>query len=73
MDFVHDQLFDGRPFRILTLGDQFSRKVPLLEPRFSFRGSDVVELLDELVAETGTPLSITVDHGTESISKALEE
>ena len=25
MDFVHDQLFDGRPFRMLTVVDQFSR------------------------------------------------
>jgi putative transposase len=73
MDFVHDQLFDGRRFRVLTVVDQFSRKSPLLEGRFSFRGSDVVELLEELVAEIGTPLSITVDHGTEFTSKALEE
>jgi putative transposase len=34
MDFVHDELFDGRPFRMLTLIDQFSRQSPLIEPRF---------------------------------------
>ncbi len=26
MAFVHDQLFDGRPFRVLTVVDQFSRQ-----------------------------------------------
>ena len=31
MDFVHDALADGRPFRILTLVDQWSRHSPLLE------------------------------------------
>jgi len=29
--------------------------------------------LDRIVAQTGTPQSITVDHGTEFTSKALEE
>lgn len=43
MDFVHDQLIDGRPFRMLTVIDQFSRLLPLVEPRFSFSGADVAE------------------------------
>ena len=30
MDFVHDALADGRPFRILTVVDQWSRQSPLL-------------------------------------------
>jgi hypothetical protein len=34
MDFVHDQLFDGRPFRILTVVDQLSRESPLIEVEF---------------------------------------
>jgi putative transposase len=73
MDFMHDQLFDGRPFRILTVVDQFSRQSPALEPRFSFSGRDVVTVLDRIIEHTGTPVSITVDHGTEFTSKALEE
>jgi putative transposase len=73
MDFVHDQLFDGRPFRMLTVVDQFSRQSPLIEPRFGFSGRDVVAALDRIIDCTGTPLSITVDHGTEFTSKALEE
>jgi putative transposase len=37
IDFVHDALADGRPFRILTVVDQWSRSSPLLEvaPRMS--------------------------------------
>jgi putative transposase len=73
MDFVHDQLFDGRPFRMLTVVDQFSRVSPLIEPRFGFGGRDVVAALDRVIEHTGVPLSITVDHGTEFTSKALEE
>jgi putative transposase len=73
MGFVHDQLFDGRPFRMLTVIDQFSRQSPLVESRFSFSGRDVVAALDRLIGRAGTPVSITVDRGTEFTSKALEE
>jgi putative transposase len=73
MDFVHDQLFDGRPFRVLTVVDQWSRQSPMIEPRFSFSGQAVAECLERWVAQHGTPVSITVDHGTEFTSKALEE
>jgi putative transposase len=31
MDFVHDALADGRPFRVLTMVDQWSRQSPILE------------------------------------------
>ncbi|WNM64175.1 IS3 family transposase [Candidatus Nitrospira neomarina] len=31
MDFVHDTLADGRPFRILTVVDNGSRQSPVLE------------------------------------------
>jgi putative transposase len=42
MDFVHDQLATGRKFRVLTIIDTFSRFSPAVDPRFSYRGEDVV-------------------------------
>ena len=47
MDFVHDQLVTGRKLRVLTIIDTFSRFSPAIEPRFNFRGPDVVEILEE--------------------------
>jgi putative transposase len=44
MDFVHDQLATGRKLFVLTIVDTFSRFSPALEPRFTFRGADVVEV-----------------------------
>ena len=44
----------------------------IVDPRFRFRGSDVADLLDRWVAAHGAPETITVDHGTEFTSKALE-
>lgn len=73
MGFVHDQLFDGRPFRMLTIVDQFSRQSPLIESRFSFCGRDVAAALDRAIERAGMPVSIAVDHGAECTSKALEE
>jgi hypothetical protein len=40
---VHDQLATGRKLRVLTIVDTFSRFSPAVEPRFNFRGADVVD------------------------------
>ena len=73
MDFVHDQLFDGRPFLILTVIDQLSRESPMIVVDFSMSGQKVAEALDHCLMALPTPLSLTVDHGTVFTSKALEE
>jgi putative transposase len=72
MDFVHDQLFDGRPFRILTVVDQLSRESPLIEVDFAMSGQTVAGALEARAADMPAPVSITVDHGSEFTSKALE-
>jgi putative transposase len=73
MDFVHDALFDGQPFRMLTVVDQYSRQSPLIEPAYRHSGQSISQALDRVVDRLGAPISITVDHGTEFMSKALEE
>jgi putative transposase len=73
MNFVHDALFDSRPFRVLTVVDQYSRQSPVLEPAFAHSGRSVSVTLERVVSELGVPVSITADHGTEFMSKALEE
>lgn len=73
MDFVHDALADGRPFRVLTVVDQWSRQSPILEVATSMSGRTVGEALDRALAEGSIPRSITVDHGTEFMSRALED
>lgn len=65
MDFVHDQLFDGRPFRPLTIVDQLSRESPLLEIDFSMSGQKIAQVLDRRLSDGPRPISLTVDHGTE--------
>lgn len=72
MDFVHDQLATGRKLRVLTIVDIFSRFSPALEPRFTFRGVDVVEVLEQTCKQVGFPASIGVNQGTEFVSRDLD-
>lgn len=72
MDFMSDQLFDGRRIRVLTLVDNFSRESLALEVAQRFRGEDVAKVLDEIVSQRGAPQSIRVDNGPEFTSKALD-
>ncbi|MFD1752393.1 IS3 family transposase [Salipiger marinus] len=72
MDFVHDQLATGKKLRILTVVDTFSRYVPVLDARFSYRGEDVVATLDRVCRRTGYPKTIRVDQGSEFISRDMD-
>lgn len=72
MDFVHDQLATGRKLRILTVVDTFSRVSPALDARFSYRGEDVVAMLDKACSVVGYPKSIRVDNGSEFISRDMD-
>jgi putative transposase len=73
MDFVHDALADGRQFRVLTVVDQWSRQSPILEVASSLSGATVGVALDRVLPAGAAPRSITVDHGTEFMSRALED
>ena len=72
MDFVHDQLATGRKLRILTVVDMFSRFSPVIDPRFSYRGEDVVQTIEKVCKEIGYPETIRVDQGSEFISRDLD-
>ncbi len=72
MDFVHDQLATGRKFRILTVVDTWSKYVPAIDARYSYRGEDVVQTLERVCSQTGYPKTIRVDQGTEFVSRDLD-
>lgn len=72
MDFVQDQLATGRKFRVLTIVDTFSRFSPALDVRFNFRGSNVVEILEQVGRQHGFPTAIRGDQGTEFVSRDLD-
>jgi hypothetical protein len=55
MDFVPDQLATGRKIRVLTIVDIFSRFSPAVDPRFSYRGQDVVLPLERVCKSLAIP------------------
>jgi putative transposase len=72
MDFMADQLFNGRRFRLLTLVDNFTRESLAIRVGQHLTGDDVVQVLEGVTKEHGKPESICVDNGPEFISKSLD-
>lgn len=72
MDFLSDQLFDGRKIRVLTIIDNYTRVSPAIDVRLSYRGVDVVATLERVARLHGRPKRIRVDNGPEFISKELD-
>ena len=65
IDFVSDQLADGRRFRVLTAVDHVSRECVCLRAAQSLPSQAVTEALDEAMDIYGQPEAITMDNGTE--------
>lgn len=71
MDFVADQLSNGRRFRILNIVDDYSRELVGQLVSFSITGQQVARFLSQLFEQRDKPKSITCDNGTEFTSKAM--
>ena len=71
LDFVADQLVDGRRFRVLVVVDDFTRECLALVVDTSLSGARVVRALDAIIVLRGRPLMIVSDNGTELTSRAV--
>jgi putative transposase len=73
MDFVHDQLSNGRRLRCLTIVDDYTRECVAIEVDTSLNGQRVARVLDRLAYVRGLPEVITVDNGSEFTGKAMDK
>jgi putative transposase len=71
LDFVSDAMSDGRPFRILAVVEDFSRKCLCLIADTSLSGARVCRELDTVISQRGKPLMCVSDNGTELTSTAV--
>ena len=61
-DFVHERTHDGRPLRMLTVIDEFSRECLAIRVERHFRSRDVLMTLARLFIQRGTPVYIRSDN-----------
>jgi putative transposase len=73
MDFMADELFDGRRIRLLTIVDHFTRESLAIVVGQRLGSHEVVEALDRIGMGRRLPKTIRVDNGTEFTSKILDQ
>ena len=72
MDFMHDQLSDGRCFRLFNLIDDFNREALAIDADLSLPALRVIRSLDQVIEWRGKPAVIRCDNGPEYISGELQ-
>ena len=73
MDFVSDNLFNGRRIRSLTVVDNFSRECLGIWVDQSIRSEDVVKFMQRISFQRGIPERVFLDNGPEFIGKTLDK
>lgn len=73
IDFVHDKLSTGKPYKMLTVLDEYTREGLCVAAQSRMNANDVLETLYELLLRKGKPEYIRSDNGSEFIATALQE
>lgn len=71
VDFVHDQLANGRRFRVLNVIDDVTKECLAAIPDTSISGKRVVREMRAIIEQRGRPGTIVSDNGTEFTSTAV--
>ena len=71
MDFMHDQLSDGRSYRLFNVIDDYNREGICIDIDFSLPAERVIRSLDQIIEWRGKPQAIRCDNGPEYISEKL--
>ncbi len=71
MDFMHDQLEDGRNYRLFNVIDDYNREGLGIEVDLSLPAARVIRALEQIIEWRGQPKAIRCDNGPEYISGAV--
>ncbi len=71
--FMHDQLSDGRAFRLFNVLDDFNREGLGSDLDFSLPSARVIRALKQIIEWRGQPNVFRCDNGPEYISGALNQ
>jgi transposase InsO family protein len=72
-DFVFERTYDGRPLRMLTLMDEYTRECLAIDVERRLDSESVLERLEALFVSRGTPEFIRSDNGAEFTAKTVRE
>jgi len=72
-DFVADRTHDGRPIKMLTVLDEYSRECLAIVVGRSLKSDDVLETLTALFTRYGPPAYIRSDNGPELTAKVVRD
>jgi len=72
-DFVFHRTHDGRPFRMLTIIDEFTRECLAIHVARKLNSQDVLDQLADLFLMYGIPQNIRSDNGSEFTATAVRE
>jgi transposase InsO family protein len=72
-DFVADQTHDGRPVRMLTIVDEFTRECLAIRVERKLQSKHVLEVLGELFVLHGAPDHIRSDNGPEFTAASVRQ
>lgn len=73
IDFVHDKLSNGRPYKMLTVLDEYTREALCVTVAPRMGSADVLEALYPLLLKRGKPAYIRSDNGPEFVAAPLQE
>jgi transposase InsO family protein len=70
-DSLHDRWAEGRPFKVLSVLDEFTRQCVAIRVAFSIRAEDVIALLRKVFRHRGAPEFLRSDTGSEFTAEAV--
>jgi len=70
-DFVADRTSDGRPIRMLTIIDEYTRECLNIHTQRRIKAPEVLYKLSELFITKGVPDNIHSDNGSEFSAKSV--
>lgn len=72
-DFIHDRTVSGGSLKWLSVVDEYTREVLLLQPAATMSAADVRRAFGRLVGRRGRPRAVRCDNGGEFVGAALAE
>lgn len=71
-DILFDRLADGRPFKTLSVLDEYTRECHGILVATSILGEDVIAFLDAIMKKRSAPVFLRSDNGSEFTAEAVQ-